>query len=79
MSGDRVAAVSVGRTDCQARHGAAARRCAAEQKPSPRSLRGKWNEGEIASRFMSCDQNATTSVSNVVASCSKTMLMRSTC
>ena len=64
--------MSVGKTDRQAPHGAAARRCAAEPTPSPPSLRGKWNKGEVASRLMSCDQNATTFVSNVVASCSGT-------
>ena len=41
MSGDWVAAMSVGMTDCQARHGAAASRCTAEPTPSPPSLRGR--------------------------------------
>ena len=64
-----MAAISVGITDCQARHGAVAWRCTAEPTPSPPSLTGKWNKGEVGSRLMSCDQKAVTSVSNVLASC----------
>ena len=57
--------ISVGRTDCMA---------LAQLSPHQvlPSMRGKWNKGEVASRLMSCYQNAMTSESNVVASRSET-------
>ena len=51
VSEDSVAAISVGRTDCQARHGPAAWRCTAEPTPSPPSWRCKQNIGEVTSRL----------------------------
>ena len=68
-----------GRTDIQVRQGAAAWRCTAEPTPGPPSLSGTWKSGEVASRLMSCDQNPMTSASNVLASSSRTKLIRSTC
>ena len=77
-SGDSVAVMRVGRTVCYARQGTAAWRCSAEPTLRPPSLGGIWNTGEVASRYMSCDQKPTTSVSNLVASSSGTKLLRST-
>ena len=45
VAGDRVAAIIVGVTDCQARRDDAACRCTAEPTPSPPSLRVTKNNG----------------------------------
>ena len=69
MSGESVASISVGMTDCQAVHGAAACLSSAEPTPTLPMRSGRWNKGngDEASLHIGCDQKAATSVSKLLA------------
>ena len=71
VSGESVASISVGMTDCQAVHEAAACLSSAEPTPTLPMRSGRWNNGEVTS--------LTISMSKLIVSASGTKVMRKTC